>query len=133
MAKKPIPSFSDIDRAARDLSKSERDREMFFFTICRLCWIHPPFARDLLDAVTYALEEHSSFDAFLRKVTDDEEIKNISGLAKRVLAQRHKEDKRFPAPVVLGYRKDGRASLSGFRMSGLQKLIRLLAREQTAA
>ncbi len=63
-----------------------------------------------------------------RIVTSAEELKSITGLTKRVLATRAKETKKFPRPVALGRRVDGRVSMFGWRMSDLQKWIRQQAK-----
>lgn len=61
-----------------------------------------------------------------RIITDPEELKNITGLSKRVLQMRFEEGK-FPRPIALGWRKDGRVSLWGWRMSDIQKWIKQMA------
>jgi predicted DNA-binding transcriptional regulator AlpA len=63
-----------------------------------------------------------------RIVTDAKEVKSLTGLSKRVLATRARENRKFPQPVALGYRTDGRISMLGWRMSALQRLIRQLPR-----
>jgi predicted DNA-binding transcriptional regulator AlpA len=66
-----------------------------------------------------------------RIVTESEELKSITGLTKRVL-QKRSEEKKFPRPIALGHRVDGRVSIYGYRMSDLQRWIRQQVREQKA-
>jgi predicted DNA-binding transcriptional regulator AlpA len=57
-----------------------------------------------------------------RIVREGFEVELITGLGKGARYLRIK-DGTFPQPIVLGRRKDGRASLVGFRMSDLLKWI----------
>jgi predicted DNA-binding transcriptional regulator AlpA len=66
-----------------------------------------------------------------RIVSDADELQKIVGLTKRVAQMRAGENK-FPKPIPLGFRTDGRVSKFGFRMSDLQRWIREKAREQKA-
>jgi predicted DNA-binding transcriptional regulator AlpA len=63
-----------------------------------------------------------------RIVRGNEEVESIVGLGKTAIRSRVVAG-TFPAPVVLGRRKDGRPSLVGWRMSDLQQWIAELERQ----